>query len=195
MKTKYSTKLSVTLSLVALNLVIGSLVSFAKLPIYLDSIGIVISTLLIGWQFGIICALLTIGIGFFLINPYLPAYTCTSIGIVLSVAILRRLNGFSSYIKVIICGFIIAVVSATLSAPVTAFLFEGSTLSGNDAITALFLHVGHSIWRSVFLSGLSSEPFDKILVCLISFQILKAIPKTFIDRYGFKNFRNAKKES
>lgn len=189
---KYGKKMSITLSFVALNLVIGSLVSFLKIPIYLDSLGIVLATLLIGWHHGILCAILTVGIGFFLINPYLPAYIFTSLAIATTVYFLRKINFFSSCFKTIISGLIIAVISATFSAPITAFLFEGSTLSGNDGITAFFLTTGRNIWKSVFLSGLSSEPSDKIIVCLIAFQIMKSIPDRFINKNSLRKFRDEK---
>jgi len=186
-------KLSIVLSLVALNLVIGSIVSFLKLPIYLDSLGIVIATLLVGWPWGVLAGLLTVGLGFFLINPYLPAYTGTSLGIVFCVALMRKMNLFSSSLRAAVSGCVVALVSATLSAPVTALLFEGSTLSGSDALTAFFLHTGQGIWKAVFLSGLSSEPVDKVIVCVVAFQILRAIPQKFVDANELKNFRNFQK--
>lgn len=186
----YTLNLSVALSLAALNLIIGSLVSFFKLPIYLDSIGIIVATLLLGWQYGIVCAIFTVGIGFFIINPYLPAYFATALGIILAIHFLRKLNLFSSYLKTVVAGLIIAIISAILSAPVTAYLFGGITLSGNDAITAYFVSIGNGILQSVIFSGLSSEPVDKVIVCLISYQILKSMPKSFIEHNNFKYYRD-----
>lgn len=182
---------SLLLSLVALNLAIGGLVSFMKLPVYLDSTGIVLATLLLGPGWGVLCALLTVGIGFFVINPYLPAYVGTSILIAITVSTLRRFNMFANRWRAVGSGLVVAIVAATASAPVTAILFEGATLSGNDALTALFLKTGKGVLTSVFLSGFSSEPIDKILVCLISFQVLIALPQGFLRSYGLQSFRDA----
>ena len=183
-------KLSVCLSLAAFNLIIGAIVSFFKLPIYLDSIGIVTSTVLLGWRYGIVCSLVTVSAGFFLINPYLPFYTLTSLGIVTISHFARKFNFFSQPVKIIIVGLVLAVVAAILSAPITTYLFEGSTLSGSDAITACFISVGKNIFSSVLLSGFSSEPVDKIIVALISFFILKSLPKSFVEKNDFRYYKD-----
>jgi energy-coupling factor transport system substrate-specific component len=181
--------LSVLISLTALNLIIGSIVSFFKLPIYLDSIGIVLATILIDWRYGLICSLITVLGGFLLINPYLPFYTLTSFAIVFTVNLLRKWNFLSTLWKVILSGIIIAIVSAVISAPITTYLFEGSTLSGNDAITAYFISTGKTILNSVVLSGISSELVDKIAVVLISFIILKSIPISFFKKNHFRYYK------
>jgi energy-coupling factor transport system substrate-specific component len=170
----------------ALNLIIGFLVAFFKLPFYLDSIGIILTTLLVGWRLGILCSVITVVAGFLIINPYLPFYIFTSFLITLTVNFLRNRNFFSSLVKVIFSGIIIALVSAIVSAPVTTYLFQGSTLSGSDAITAYFISTGRTILDSVLLSGISSELIDKISVCSISYFILRSLPVSF---YGNNNFR------
>ncbi len=189
MKNMNKKNFSVLLSLAALNLIIGSIVSFFKLPIYLDSIGIVLSTILLGWRYGLLCSIITVLGGFLLINPYLPFYTLTSFAIVFTINILRKWNFLSNFAKVIISGIIVAIVSAVVSAPVTTYLFEGSTLSGNDAITAYFISTGKTILNSVILSGISSELVDKIAVLLISFLILKSIPINFFTKNNFRYYK------
>jgi len=189
MKNMNKKNFSVLLSLAALNLIIGSIVSFFKLPIYLDSIGIVLSTILLGWRYGLLCSIITVLGGFLLINPYLPFYTLTSFAIVFTINILRKWNFLSNFAKEIIAGIIVAIVSAVVSAPVTTYLFEGSTLSGNDAITAYFISTGKTILNSVILSGISSELVDKIAVLLISFLILKSIPINFFTKNNFRYYK------
>jgi hypothetical protein len=46
-------KTSLVLAFVALNLTVGGLVSWLKLPVYLDSLGIVMATILMGWRYGV----------------------------------------------------------------------------------------------------------------------------------------------
>ena len=72
-------KTSIALALAAINLTIGGIVSWLKLPIYLDTIGLIISTVLLGWRFGLMTGIVTVGVGFFIINPYLPAYSATGV--------------------------------------------------------------------------------------------------------------------
>ncbi len=183
-------KMAVTLSLVALNLIVGSLVSLLRLPIFLDSIGIVSAAILLGVEYGVACAVLTCMIGFFVINPYLLAFTGTAVAVALTAHVLRKKNLFSTYPKVLFSGLVIAVVAALVSAPVKAYLFQGSTLSGTDVVTAYFLSAGHGILESVTLAGLLTEPVDKVLVALITFQILKSFPSSFFSRHGFRSYKD-----
>ena len=54
-----SVSTSLVIAFTALNLTIGGLVAWLKLPIYLDSTGIVLASLLLGWRAGVACAVLT----------------------------------------------------------------------------------------------------------------------------------------
>jgi len=146
-------KISIALSLAAFNIIIGSIVSFFKLPIYLDTIGMVVSTVILGWRYGLFCGVVTLIGGFFFINPYFPFYVMNMISIVVVTELLRKFNMFANIFKAIVSGLLIAVMGAIVSAPVTAYLFEGSTLSGNDAITAYFVSTGNNILNSVLFSG------------------------------------------
>ncbi len=181
-----SQKLSLLLSLTAVNLTLGALVSYLKLPIYLDSIGLLLATITLGFPWGVLCAVATVVLGFFLINPYLPAYIGTAVAICGATEILFRLGMFNSLIRAVLSGLVIAVVTATVSAPVTAYLFGGITLSGADALTAYFLTTGKTLLDSAMLSGISSEPVDKTLVCIFVYLILQRIPKSVTTRFELR---------
>ena len=183
-------RFSLILGLSALNLAIGAVVSLLKLPIYLDSIGIVIAAIVLGAIPAILCGAVTCGVGFFLVNPYLPAYFGTSIIIALLATLCRRLNLFRSLAFTIFSGLIIALGAALASAPVTVFIFGGATLSGADAITAFFVSSGNALLESVLYAGLASEPVDKVLVCLIAFGVLRSLPKSFYSRNGLRGYRH-----
>jgi energy-coupling factor transport system substrate-specific component len=180
-------KTSLLFAFVALNLTVGGLVSWLKLPIYLDSIGIVMATILLGWRYGSICALLTVGLGFIFVNPYLPFFAATALAIAGTVELLRKRNMYRSFPTTIVSGLILAMVAAVVSAPVTALLFGGVTASGNDLVTAVFLKTGRSLLQSVFLSGLSSEPVDKTLVSMIAFIALNGLPEKFLRNFDLRS--------
>jgi len=180
-------KTSLLLTFVALNLTVGGLVSWVKLPIYLDSIGIVMATILLGGRYGCASALLTVTLGFFFVNPYLPFYAATALAIAGTVEFLRRRNMYRSLSTTVLSGLMLAIVAALVSAPVTALLFGGVTASGNDLITVLFLKTGRSLVEAVFLSGLSSEPADKTLVSIIAFFALKGLPQKFLRNFDLRS--------
>jgi energy-coupling factor transport system substrate-specific component len=184
---KSAQKTSVALALAALNLTIGGLVSWLKMPVYLDSIGLIISTVLLGWRFGLLTGAVTVGAGFLLINPYLPAYFATLIGLVFTTEILARRKMFSTFGRTVASGVILATVAAVLSAPVTAFLFGGVTASGADLITALLRKTGQNILQAVLLSGMSSELVDKSLCAMASFLIFRALPQRFFFDFSLRS--------
>jgi energy-coupling factor transport system substrate-specific component len=177
---------SLVLAFVALNLTIGGLVSWLKIPVYLDSLGIVMSTILLGWRYGMLCALLTVTLGFVFINPYLPFYVVTSLVIAATVEVLRRRNLYRNLGTTVLCGLILAVVAAIVSAPVTAILFGGVTASFSDLLTAFFRRTGRTLLQSVVLSGLSSEPVDKVLVSTVAFLSLKGLPERFLQNFNLR---------
>ena len=178
-------KTSLVLAFVALNLTVGGLVSWLKLPVYLDSLGIVMATILMGWRYGVACAVLTCLLGFFS-RPYLPFYTGTSIAIALTVEFVRRRNMYRNLGYAIIAGLILAVIAALCSAPVTTIVFGGVTASGSDLVTAFFRGTGRTLMQSVLISGLSSEPVDKTLVTLVAFFSLRGLPERFISNFNLR---------
>lgn len=177
-------KLYIAVVFAVLNVIIGALVAFLKLPIYLDSLGIVLSTLLLGWRWGLVTAVLTLAAGFFY-SPYLPFYALTAVGIVCTVAVLYRVGLFNSLLRSCFAGLIVASVSAVLSAPVTAYL-GGNTLSGVDAITTFLLASGQSLWSSVFIAGFTSEPVDKVLVCVLAYLTATRLPRRLVERNALR---------
>ena len=181
---------SLIVGLAALNLAIGAVVSLLKLPIYLDSIGIVLSAVVLGFLPAVVCGIITCGVGFFLINPYLPAYFGTSVVIAALAVLCRRFNLFRNMGLTVVSGIIIAIGAALASAPVTAIAFGGATLSGADAITAFFVASGNALLQSVLYAGLAAEPVDKVLVCIIAFGVLRSLPSSFYADNALRHYRN-----
>jgi hypothetical protein len=119
-------------------------------------------------------------------HPDLPAYVLTGVCIAITVEILFRLRMYNTVFRAVISGLVVAIVSATVSAPVTTYLFGGMTLSGVDAITAYFFATGKTLLNSAVLSGLSSEPIDKVLVSLIAYFTLQRLPSGIAARFGLR---------
>jgi energy-coupling factor transport system substrate-specific component len=175
--------LMLVVGLVVLNISVGTLVSLLKLPIYLDSIGIVVAAILLRPQWAVAVGVLTAVIGWLTINPFLCWYTGTAIGIALTASGLARAGLFRHHWTVPVAGLIIGIVAAILSAPVTAYLFSGVTASGVDFLTALIVQTGLSLVKSVFLAGLASDPVDKLIVCVLAYTLCRSLPRRVLDRF------------
>jgi len=185
-----SVRTSLVIAFTALNLTIGGLVAWLRLPIFLDSTGIVLASLLLGWRAGVACAVLTCLIGFFVVNPYLPFFTGTAIAIALVVDQLRRRNMYRSTVLTVVSALILASAAALTSAPVAALVFGGVTTSGSDLITAFFRATGQSLLQSVMLSQFTSEPVDKMIVTLVSIAVVRALPKSFLTQHGLRAYKD-----
>jgi energy-coupling factor transport system substrate-specific component len=180
----------------ALNFAIGTVVYLIKLPIYLDSIGTILCALLLAparWA-AFVCACLAGTIGILitglLVNPFLPWFWLTVVGIALvsafftaeGVAIYRArplpTSAFAA--RVVGYGIVTGLVAAVVSAPLVAYLFAGVTGSGSTFIVALFLKAGQQLLSAALLSGLAAEPVDKTLQVLLAALLYRATPADFI---------------
>jgi energy-coupling factor transport system substrate-specific component len=160
---------------ILLNLGIGALVAVIRLPFYLDSIGTVLSSFVAGPVVGIIVGLASVLVGA-TYTPTLPAYAGTAIVIALYTSIFKKLGYLKRITWTIVFGIGLGIVAAIVSAPVTAFVYGGVSISGTDAITAFFAATGKNILDSVVLSGLASDPVDKLVTSIIVFLIIKRLP-------------------
>jgi energy-coupling factor transport system substrate-specific component len=84
---------------------------------------------------------------------------------------------------VAIAGLICGIVSALISAPISAVAFGGVTGSGTDLLVGAFQQAGADLQTAVLQQGLLSDPIDKTIEFLIVFVILQALSRRFIARF------------
>ena len=168
----------------AVNLGVGSIAQMIKLPVYLDAIGTIAMTLLLGMRAGILVGVLSFLIGGLLVSPVLPWFSGTQAVIAVYVALVARRGAFKNTIRVILTGIGLGVVAAIVSAPVIVAVYGGVDGSGASVITAFLIASGKQVITSVFLSGLAVEPVDKILQCLLAVWLIKGLPKTILRRFS-----------
>jgi len=168
---------------VGINLGIGAIVQILKLPIFLDSIGTIITALLLGWRAGAI-----VGVISFLITSltiFGPAiyFSGTQVCIALFVYFSGKKSGFKNILRTTGTGIILSILAAFISAPVIYYVFGGITGNGISALTIYLQTTGLSKSQSVIISGLSAEFIDKTTQCLIAFTILKSIPQVLLSKF------------
>ena len=168
---------------IALNLALGTLVHILKLPVYVDAVGTIAVTLLVGLRAGIIVGVLSFLIGGVLVNPVLPWFSGTQAVIAIYSHIAARKGGFKTLPRTILVGIGLGIVAAIVSAPVIVYLFGGITGSGASLIVAFLLASGKSVLKSVILSGLAAEPLDKTIQCLLAVWLLKGLPQSLLSRF------------
>lgn len=168
---------------IAINIVVGQVVSLLKLPIYLDTIGTVLVGAICGPWAGLLSGALSNVIWGLLIDPNaLPWWPVAAI-----IGFLAGWSGiwgfFKSWWKSLIAGLIIAVGSSISAAPIAVWLYGGITASGSSFITAWLLESGKSMWTAVFSTNFITEPIDKGLTALFAYFIIVGLSKRFISRF------------
>jgi energy-coupling factor transport system substrate-specific component len=168
---------------VLLNLGIGTIVQLLKLPIFIDAVGTMLVTLLIGWRWGATTGILSFLLGGVLTNPVMPWFSGTQLAIAVVVGILAAKGWFRTIPRTIFSGVTIGITAAIASAPVIIGLFGGITGSGSGVITSFLLASGKKIVESVLLTGISCEPIDKTLQALLTFWLIKSLPVGIRQRF------------
>lgn len=174
---------------IALNVGIGAIVKALNLPLYVDSVGTILATILLGWRYGAIVGILGFIITAVVINPFAIYFIGTQVAIALYVNYFCKKGFYSSILKTVFSGIGLGITAAIVSAPVIIFLFKGATGNGAALITSFFINLGNQIVDSVFLAGLSIEPVDKVLQTLLAYFILKAIPQSLLSNFNIINLK------
>ena len=171
--------------LIALNVAIGGVVHVIKLPIFLDAIGTIIATLLLGLVPGIIVGVFSFLLSAVLINPVFVWFIGTQAIIAAFIYLIAsQFSAFKSIARLIPWGIALGVVAGVASAPVIVLVFKGVAGSGRDLITAGLISTGQQIYKAVILSGAASEPVDKLLQTLAAFYVIKSLPKRVLSQFS-----------
>ena len=171
----------------ALNVSIGYLVSVLKLPLYLDSIGTVLISVLCGWKYGVMVGLSALVILTLTAVPTAIAYSGTVFVIAVASAVMAR-AGFLKSVKITVLGGLIIGLATTISsAPVTFFAFGGVSLAGSDLVTTFFKASGLPVWKSVLLGSLFTDPVDKLMTSLICLAMVRSMPSYLLNRLSCSN--------
>lgn len=167
----------------ALNLSLGQLVGLIKLPLYLDSIGTVLVAILCGPWAAIIAGSVANIVSSIMFSP-------PSVFFIPTVAVIGAFTGFWAkrgffrrWYTAVAGGVLQGILAAVVSAPISAYLFSGVTLSGMDFLVIYFRHVGKTILESTFLQGLASDPVDKALTYLVAFLVVQRLPYRLVIRF------------
>jgi len=180
---------------IAFNVAMGSLVYLLKLPLYLDSAGIMLAAILVPGTRGnaslISAAVAIISFLVFgaLVSPFEPWFIGTGIaGALYGSWVVRKrvtelIEGRATtgrFVgKLLLFGIGWGLVAAVVSAPVVVYLFGGVTGAGTTLIFAFLVKTGHQVLGAALLTGFSAEPVDKTLSLLLAIMIARFTPPAF----------------
>ena len=172
-----SQSLALIVIAVAINMIGGQLISMLKLPVFLDSIGTLISAVLLGPLIGMLTGLITNLIWGLLTDPIAAAFAAVAMVIGLVAGWLAKAGWFRTLPKVILSGVVITLAVTVVAVPIRTALFAGVTGSGADLLVAWMHSMGQNLVESVALTVLGANLVDKILTAVIVWILLRQLPQ------------------
>jgi energy-coupling factor transport system substrate-specific component len=168
---------------IAINLTIGQIVLVLKLPVYLDSIGTVLVGVICGpWAGALTGALANIIAGIILDPGWFPWFPVAAV-IGATAGVMANIGYFKTWWKVVVTGFVIAIMATIVGTPISIIIFGGISASGSSLITAFLLETGRSLLAAVLTTNFIAEPLDKIATSLLAFAIIDGLSTRYLSRF------------
>lgn len=168
---------------IAINLVIGGLVNALGIPLYLDSIGTILATVLAGPAVGIAAGALG-QVLFGLLNGYqwIP-FGLIQVVIALLAGVAAGRAGFGSAGKAVAWGLLTGLVAGALSSGISYFLFQGVTATGTTAVVTILRQAGLSLSAAVTASSVALDLADKAVAFALVGALVRSLPQRLRGRY------------
>ncbi|EOH87693.1 ECF transporter S component [Enterococcus pallens] len=172
---KQAPRLTIIALAIALNIVLGNLALFLRLPIYLDTVGTILAATILGPVAGIItglCSALFTGITSDLFSLYFsPVQLC--IGLMSGILLHNKRTSWSLPLKALL----ITLPGTLIAALITVLLFGGITSSGSSLLVQVIHGLGVNQTLSVFLVQIGTDYLDKLLAVSLVISAVKALPR------------------
>lgn len=163
----------------AMNIVGGQITAALKIPLFMDMIGTILAGMIAGPFAGMLTGIISNSINAISVPQYFP-YVLTSIGVGLAAGFLSKRHMFSTVVKFVISALILTLISIVISAPITYFVFGGSSGGGASAITALLVASGSNIINAIFTTTIFTETGDKLIAAIVAILMVKSLPPRYL---------------
>lgn len=175
---------------IAVNFGVAYLVNTLKLPFFGDSWGTFFMGAFFGPGVGAVTGIASNVLGGFIVNPAMPWYVVTAALIGLYAGYAARWGWLRTPLRAAGAGLLLGIMTAIVSAPVTAYLFDGVSAAGAFSyFVALAVRSGERILNATIFAGLVSDPIDKMMTAVIISLVIVAIPRRL--RLRFPELRRA----
>ncbi|NFN93878.1 ECF transporter S component [Clostridium botulinum] len=160
---------------IVINLVGGFIALSFKLPIYIDTIGTLLSAVLLGPINGGIVGGLTSIVNGSTFDPISFYFMPVQIIVGLSTGVCFKNSKFEG-IKSALLIILITILGSITASIVAAFVFNGVTSSGSSIFVAVFKNLGISTVTAVFSTQIFTDLLDKAVSFALVFSVVKAMP-------------------
>lgn len=161
----------------AINLVGSFLALTLRLPIYLDSIGSILASAMLGPLYGMLPGIVSSLISGFTTDLYALYYMPTQmITSILTGIIYRRMQ--PKGLMLIPAAALISIPGTIVSSIITAVLFGGITSSGSAILVQILSHLGLNLTLSICLVQALTEYADRLVALMLTVAVIAAIPSS-----------------
>ncbi|MCR5785527.1 MAG: ECF transporter S component [Eubacterium sp.] len=168
---------------ICINVIGGHIALLLHLPIYLDTIGTIMTGALLGPIYGMLPNVLSGLIMGFTGDVYSLYYAPVGIilGFVTGLVFKRRKN---SVLWILWAALIITIPSTIVSASITAILFGGITSSGSTVLVQLITNTTPlGLTASCFIVQFITDYIDRLIGVLIVVQMIRILPSNIKERF------------
>lgn len=177
MKNRKSLILTFGAMSIALNVVLGTVVSALKIPLlFLDTIGTVLMAVLFGPWWGALVGFLTNVVMVVTTGPTAIFFGIVSVAIALVVGFMARKFDFTKWYIAVLTGLLLSVVAPLIGTPISVALFGGLNGSGMDIVVLWLRASGESVFASTFISRITGNFVDKIVTALLVMFLVTKLP-------------------
>lgn len=167
---------------VAMNIVLGIITSALGIPLYLDTLGTVLSAAIIGPVPGIIVgALSNIITGLMYSVSDIP-FCLVNMAVGLIVGLVAKKFNFT-IISAVITGLVLSFVCPAIGTPIGIYVYGGLNGSASDVLVMSLVQAGQDIFQASFLRNVASNLIDKVGTCIVGWALIKAIPMRFLENF------------
>lgn len=167
---------------VAMNIVLGIITSALGIPLYLDTLGTVLSAAIIGPVPGIIVgALSNIITGLMYSVSDIP-FCLVNMAVGLIVGLVAKKFKFT-IVSAVITGLVLSFVCPAIGTPIGIYVYGGLNGSASDVLVMSLVQAGKDIFQASFLRNVGSNLIDKVGTCIVGWALIKAIPMRFLENF------------
>ncbi|WP_462412625.1 CD3073 family putative ECF transporter S component [Neobacillus sp. Marseille-QA0830] len=162
---------------IALNVILGTVVSSFKIPLlFLDTIGTVLVAVVFGPWWGALAGLLTNVVLGVTTGPSAIFFGLVNVAIALVVGYMAKKFDFTKWYVALITGLILSIVAPLIGTPIAVAVYGGLNGSGMDVVVLWLRAAGESVFTSTFISRITGNFVDKIITCLLVMFMVTRLP-------------------
>ncbi|MBT2659174.1 ECF transporter S component [Bacillus sp. ISL-18] len=177
MKTSKTLILTYSALAIALNVILGTVVSSLKIPLlFLDTIGTVLIAVLFGPWWGALAGALTNMVLGVTTEPSAIFFGLVNVAIASVAGYMGKRFDFRKWYIALLTGIVLSIIAPLIGTPIAVAVYGGLNRSGMDLVVLWLRSAGESVFASTFISRITGNFMDKIITCLLVAFMVSRLP-------------------